>query len=359
MRELRIGILDSEDRYVEKLTGVLNRHNGWRAIGFTAEESLAAYLEKRELSMLLATDRTVLLRLPEKCGSLCPVWLAEGREEGFESIRRGSCGKNRNGQADGRQQEDAWEPDPGGMSRRKRTDGSQRESDWETKWDAGYTGGMPDGDGIYRLYRFQSAGQIVRCVEEIAARSGLFGRESISMLAVCSPVGRCGKTILALRLAERDRGLYLGMEDYGSFPEEEELMADRFYYYVKERRADRVAGLLVQCGGRIATGSSPFDMKQIGAAELGWLREQVEQMGSFQRIVVDLGTGVVEEPEFFAAFDGLIVPYLAKEGHAKEGRLKRLLKKAGVGIPAEQVRYVNMEQGLDLVVEELIRAVRL
>ena len=77
MRELRIGILDSEGRYVEKLAGVLNRHNGWRAIGFTVEESLAAYLEKGELSLLLATDRTVLLLLPEKCGSLCRVWLTE------------------------------------------------------------------------------------------------------------------------------------------------------------------------------------------------------------------------------------------------------------------------------------------
>lgn len=353
MRELRIGILDFEGRYVEKLAGVLNRQPGWRAIGFTAEESLAAYLVKGELSLLLATDRTVLLRLPERCGSLCRVWLAEGREPVPYP-----GGTSRGERTAGRQREDRWKPEPypGGTSRGKQTDGRQWESDWEAKWDAGYMGGMPDGDGIYRICRFQGVSQIVRCVEEIAARCGLFGRESISMLAVCSPVGRCGKTALALRLAERGRGLYLGMEDYGSFPEEEELMADRFYYYVKERRADRVAGLLAQCGGRIATGSSPFDMKQIGAAELGWLREQAQLTGSFQRIVVDLGTGVVEEPEFFAAFDGLVVPYLAKEGNAKEGRFKRLLKKAGVGMPDGQVRYVNMEQGPDLVAEELIRA---
>lgn len=351
MREMRIGILDSEDRYVEKLAGALKRHSGWRAIGFTSEERLGRYMERGELSLLLATDRRVLEHRAES-ERLCRVWLTEDGQEGQEG---GTTGAGRGetyvaGGGDGRG--DAILP---GNEKGRKQDGTGRQNaglDRNGRMDPAC---RMEKDGIFEVCRFQSVSQIIRCLEEIAARSGLSGRKSIPMLAVYSPVGRCGKTALALRLAERGRGLYLGMEDYGSFPEEDELLADRFYYYVKEKRGDRVTELLARCGGRIATGTSPFDMKLIGAAELGWLREQAEQLGVFHQIVVDMGTGVVEEPELFTLFDGLIVPYLAGEpGRAKEGRLKRLLDKTGAWLDEGQVRFVNMEQGAERVAERLL-----
>ena len=162
------------------------------------------------------------------------------------------------------------------------------------------------------------------------------------MIAVYSPVGRCGKTSLALRVIGTEaygKWLYVGLEDYSFFAEEE----DTFFYYVKEREENRVLEWMARCGGRIPSAGSPFDSRQMNREDAQWLHLVLNKSESYRGAVWDIGTGVLSDPEFFLVFDALLVPYLSEEkAMAKRSRFERLLRMHGLEDVLEQVRFVDM-----------------
>lgn len=294
MKVLRIGILDEEERYVERLCAYLNRQGIGRAAGFTQKQALVSYLGKRRLDLLAGTEREELVTLGQQYPQLSLVWLT------------GSNSESQNG-------------------------------------------------GIYPLFRYQSAEIVGKRLGELAGQLGLAHKREKPMIAVYSPVGRCGKTSLALRVIETEaygEWLYVGLEDYSFFTEE----ADAFFYYVKEREENRVLEWMAQCGGKICSAGSPFDTRQMNQEDLKWLHLVLNKSQSYRGAIWDIGTGALSDPEFFLVFDALLVPYLAEEkALAKRSRFERLLQLHGLDDVLEQIRFVDMGRQEDITdkLEEL------
>ena len=291
MKALRIGILDEEEAYVERLAGYLNREKkgNWKISAFTDANVLGAYLEKRKLDILVGTDREQVEGVHEKYPDLGMVWLTEQEEAG------------------------------------------------KSKRDSGI---------FYPLYRYQSAKRIGEGIEEFAGQ--IRKQEDKTMIAVYSPIGRCGKTAFALSALEQNTyggWLYIGMEDYSSLPALENAEGGAFLYYMKERNETKVMQWIEESGGRIPSAGSPFDTKQIEEEDIEWFRGILDRCGNCKGAIFDIGTGVLKDYELFLLFDVVVVPYLTGEKElAKKERFEQLLNLYGMEHLRDSFYFINMEK---------------
>ncbi len=291
MKTLRIGILDEEESYVERLAGYLNREQkgSWKISAFTDVSVLGVYLEKRKLDILVGTDREQMEGIYEKHPDLGMVWLTE-QEESAELQR-----------------------EPG---------------------------------IFFPLYRYQSAKRIGEGIEEFAGQ--IRKQDDKTMIAVYSPIGRCGKTTFALSALEQNTyggWLYIGMEDYSSLPEQENTEGGAFLYYMKERNETKVMQWIEENGGRIPSAGSPFDTKQIEGEDIEWFRGILDQCGNCKGAVFDIGTGVLKDYDLLTLFDVVAVPYLTGEKElAKKERFEQLLTLYGMDHLRDSFCFINMEK---------------
>lgn len=292
MKRLKVGILDEEEAYVNRLAAYLSRQGKWNIAAFTEKSPLMDYLGKRSLDILVATNQEDIWKLQKEHPDICYIWLT-GQKSKDPDIRSGSM-------------------------------------------------------KAYLLFRYQSAGAISRGIQEIVEGLDLNSQMQKPMIALYSPVGRCGKTSLALRITEQEmhgKCLYIGLEDYSSFHEEEGRDTEVFFYFVKERREDRVLEWIAQSGGKISSAGSPFDTKQIGGEDIKWLQTVMQKSESCRGTVFDIGTGVLAELEVFLLFDVLIVPYLTEEkAMRKKENFERLLHLCGLSDVLEKTWFIDMER---------------
>ncbi len=291
MKVLKIGILDEEEYYVDKLAAYLNRQGSWSVSAFTDKQVLIKHLEKRELDILAGTDKEEILELKHLYQNLCLIWLTE-QEVAEKKVEAGTL-------------------------------------------------------NFYPLFRYQSAKVIGKRIGEIADQLSVNQKIKKRMVAFYSPVGRCGKTSLALETVKKGkygRWLYVGMEDY-SFFEEEGKNPDVFFYFVKERKEDKVLEWMEQSEGLIPSASSPFDTKQLEKEDLEWLQKVLEKCEYYRGGIFDIGTGVLKDFNLFLVFDALIVPYLTeKKAMVKKEKFERMLKIYGLDDVMEKIWFINMER---------------
>lgn len=294
MRVLKIGILDDEREYVESLSAYLSRFGKgrWMTAAFTDHEVLKSYLKGKRLDLIAGTSEEELKKLQEEYGGLIFLWLSDRQDMKKKNV-----------------------PFPS-------------------------------------VYRFQSAKVIGATIENMVNRVYMSGQREKVMVAVYSPVGRCGKTTMALRVAENEnyeKWLYIGMEDYSSFPAQQEstdniknsVDSDNFIYYLKEHQAEKLLALAEKSAGRIVSGWSVFDRKQIDAEDMAWLKNVLKDSG-YYGIVCDFGTGVLQSYDIFFLFDYILVPYLKEEkALIKKNNFESLLKL--YELDEEKIRFINME----------------
>lgn len=299
MRTVKVGIFDEEEAYAGKLSAYLNRmgNGSWSVVAFTDRNAMAEYTEKRALDILAGTDKEVLKRIKKKHNDTYIIWLREKEE-----INRVNS-ENSNGD-------------------------------------------------IYSICRYTSARTIGKVIGEAASRI-LTRTESIKpTVAIYSPVGRCGKTTFALRIVQNERfgkWLYIGMEDYGFLGrignvELENTDLDSFLYFVKERNQERVHFLLQSGQGIIPSAFSPFDTKQIDDTDIKWLLSILQQIELCSGIIFDIGTGVLQNPEWLALFDYVLVPFLPEEkAVGKRMQFEKLVDAYGLEALKEKMEFLNMK----------------
>lgn len=294
MRMLRIGILDDEREYVENLSAYLGRFGKgrWMTAAFTDREIVRSYLKGKRLDLIASTSVEELKKLQEEYSGLTFLWLSDQREVKKKDI------------------------------------------------------------SFQFVYRFQSAKVIGAAIENMVNQAQMSGYREKAMVAVYSPVGRCGKTTMALRVAENEsygRWLYIGMEDYSSFPLQQEstdmaedtAAADNFIYYLKEHQAEKLLALMEKSAGKIASGWSVFDRRQINTEDMAWLKNVLRDSG-YHGMVCDFGTGVLQSFDFFSLFDYILVPYLKEEkALIKKNNFQSLLKL--YELEDEKIRFIDME----------------
>lgn len=294
MRVLRIGILDDEREYVESLSAYLGRFGKgrWMTAAFTDQEVLKSYLKGKRLDLIASTSEEALKKLQEEYGGLIFLWLSDQQDIKKKNV------------------------------------------------------------SFPFVYRFQSAKVIGAAIENMVNRAYMSGQREKVMVVVYSPVGRCGKTTMALRVAENEsygKWLYIGMEDYSSFPVQQErtdnmenaVDSDNFIYYLKEHQAEKLLALAEKSAGRIASGWSVWDRKQIDAEDMAWLKNVLKDSG-YYGMVCDFGTGVLQSYDIFSLFDYILVPYLKEEkALIKKNNFESLLKL--YELDEEKIRFINME----------------
>lgn len=281
MQKIKIGVLDSEQEYVTKLSAYLQRYGGmrWEVSAFTNEDTLKSYLQKRKLDVLMGTNQRQLMNVKaDDC--VARLFLVEE-----------SDGEN------------------------------MLEADKEWK------------KNIYVAYRFQSAKKIGQCLEGVIRQEQLVTSMGIPMVAMYSPVGRCGKTSLLLDMVDSGtygRWIYIGMEDYSSFVAEDCLGTDEFWYYLKEKKREQLLNYIQEVKGVVGSGTSYFDLRRIDRKDIGWMREVLKD-SDYRGVVFDIGSGVLQSVEFLKGFDYWLVPYVEEEiAKRKSENMKRLLECSGM-----------------------------
>ena len=87
MNTLRIGVMDKETPYVERLCAYLNRFgNGmWNAVAFTDEKVLKKQMHDRRVDLLMTTKQEIIEEMNKKYPERSYVWLTEEkRNKNFE-----------------------------------------------------------------------------------------------------------------------------------------------------------------------------------------------------------------------------------------------------------------------------------
>ncbi len=290
MQKLQIGVMDKEKVYVVQLTTYLQRYGKgrWELFAFTEEEKLQQYLDKHSLDILIDTDKKRLLK-----------------EQALQNIVR--------------------------------------------LWLTDETGTLQKENAFYRVYRFQNAREIAKNIDHIIQQEGMKRVQSKRMVAFYSPVGRCGKTTLALEIVQSGlygNWLYFGMEDYSSFTdniENRESVAEEILYYWKEHKDKKLLSSLEKSDSLLTVGTSYLDVKQLTMEDWKWFREVFEQ-SQYRGVLFDLGSGVLQSLQVLQSFDFIVVPCLEEECAKKKlDNFKRVLKRQSVEWKEGKMCFFNME----------------
>ena len=242
-----IAVYDADTRYAERLSDYVNRKEKGVFIAqvFTSKEKLAEYAKKHEIDVLLSGERT-------DSGDISGIPSAQKIYMSEETEKQMDSGKE--------------------------------------------------------IYKFQSGDDIIR--EVMAVYSEIPGirpntagsvDQSRRIIGVYSPVGRCGKTCLALAigqiLAKEEKVLFVTLDTFTGFTgllneRWKRDLSDLIYYYKQERfHIVRLNSLVYYLGDMawIPPIRIPQDYAQLTAQEMADLMERILREGNHTTLVLDIG----------------------------------------------------------------------
>ena len=299
VRALKVCIYDEEAEYVKKLSAFLNRQGEgqFKVRAVTNVDSLLEYVENGQLDMLIAVNPDLICRIKQMKEKIHVLWLKEKEER---------------------------------ILNRELV-------------------------GMAAVSRYAGAKKICQIVKEVAAGERQRMEQTIPAAAIYSPVGRCGKTRLALEIAKNaDYGwIYVGMEDYGWLEQQQEdnpeKAGDALLYYVKERNKEQVFKIMEECQGIIPSAFSPFDSKILGKKEWEWLVHTMQEYNGCSGVLFVVGTGILQYPAWLCVFDYIVVPYLKEQPALnKKEKFEALIEAYGLYEIQEKLRFVDMGNEEDI-----------
>lgn len=191
------------------------------------------------------------------------------------------------------------------------------------------------------IYKYQNIDDIVEILLDFLAEHNHAAIPELRIYGVYSPLGRCGKTRLALGICCcHPESLYIGLEDYPQTVQdtESEIMAqsERFLYLLLSQNESILALLqehpCAEQGFRVIYGSLLFsDGRQIERKHMNWLCDLLRKHSDFRRVVFDIGTGTLSEISLLDCFDGVFVPVLEDAVSRDKLRLFKRLASEGNG----------------------------
>ena len=182
-------------------------------------------------------------------------------------------------------------------------------------------------------------------VKEIQSSRNLF-----RTYGVISPLGRCGKTTLAVSLCMNDDvrgGLYIGMEEYGSYQDDADALSNMIYL-AKQRSCeftDYMSRLTVDLGKYSVAGylKSYIDAMELDTDDVRWMISQMREWGRYTTVAFDIGQAVLKDLTILTAFDEVLVPVLDDEiSSAKVKAFEETLRRAELGKLLCRMRKVSV-----------------
>lgn len=205
--------------------------------------------------------------------------------------------------------------------------------------------------------KYAGARVISRQVECFAMELCAYKKKGNQLIAIYSPVGRCGKTQFALSLGKEEYGrkwLYIGFEDYGVIGNSEKEISDSlwetsFLYYVKERNTEGVNQVIENGRGILLSSFSPMDGKQLTEEDFIWMVQTIREQQYYSGIVFDIGTGVLQSLEWLDLFDDIFVPYIPNDmALLKKDKFNQVLRASELEYVMEKIIYLNMSKQEDI-----------
>lgn len=161
---------------------------------------------------------------------------------------------------------------------------------------------------------------------------GAAAKRTMHVLGVYSPLGRVGKTSLALALgqflARRYSVLFLNLEPYSGF---EQLFSCGFernlgdlFYYVRQKKgqpAVQLAAMVREAGGLsyVPPVITPEDVEQITGEEWSALLEELRLYSGYQVVILDFGGGITQASVLFDACSKIYMP--VRQDRVSEAKL--------------------------------------
>ena len=185
-----------------------------------------------------------------------------------------------------------------------------------------------------KIYKYQSATNMKKALYYTLKDAVYVGAEKSShIILVYSPLGRCGKTAFALALAGLEgekTNLYLSFEEVSSLEEEGHM--EEIILAIKERMdnvVSKVQALSVRHGNsEILSASRSFlDSRVLNYEDFKWFLEQLSASGFFERIIVDMGNGCLNDFRLITLFGRWYFPVLGDETSMRKlERFEELLR---------------------------------
>ncbi len=206
------------------------------------------------------------------------------------------------------------------------------------------------------IYKYQNIDDIVKFLLDFLAEHNHAAIQELRIYGVYSPLGRCGKTRLALGICCcHPDSLYIGLEDYPRSGQntENEIMAqsEQFLYLLLSQNESILASIRayprVEQGFRIIYGSRFFpDGRQIDRKHMKWLCDLLRKHSDFRRVVFDIGTGALSEIGLLDCFDCVFVPMLEDAVSRDKLRLfKKLILEGNGAVVAQKLMDIHVPDG--------------
>ena len=239
-------------------------------------------------------------------------------------------------------------------------------------------------DGICAVYRYQKAEMVLNrilnvCVEKrigLDFARGYRQKTFKGLVAVYSPVGRCGKTRFCIHLckelSKRQKkvllvsldGFSCVMEVLGMQKEEGDL-SDLLYYYLGDHDTLWMKAETVIRQGRGFELIQPTDcVRDLGSTDSSIMVELVKELGSlrgYDRIILDLSDQLSDVFSVLEQADVILLPFLQDDlSDLKIRKLKNYIAGMDYDIPVEKMVEVDMsrtgngeQENMEQIVKEL------
>lgn len=203
------------------------------------------------------------------------------------------------------------------------------------------------------IFKYQSADNIVAMLFEQTGVYRKVREDKQQILAVYSPVHRCGRTTLAMELSRmyqrEKKTLYLNLEAYpGTTPCERELTGANlgdFFYYMKQEGADsglRLSAMVREYDGisYLAPMATCRDLKEISAEDWKLLIEELEK-SNYEVVVLDVDEVIQGLLDVLELCDKIYMPEL--EDAMSQAKVRCFLDELAVS------RYGTLERKIQRV----------
>ena len=203
------------------------------------------------------------------------------------------------------------------------------------------------------IYKYQPIQGLIKDVMGRLNHQGItFEKENnVKAYGVYSPIGRSGKTRLALGICRYiGNGLYLGMEEYSGFSYEKYGMDD-LMFYIKERNKASLLGKIkgmTQRAEGVEIIESPLyylDMRTLKYQDMKWLLVMLKTSGLYSVIVADIGGGSVGDFNLLNGFDTIYVPILEGQvAQQKKNHMEHFFQKMEQKEILEKIQYLQVPE---------------
>lgn len=203
--------------------------------------------------------------------------------------------------------------------------------------------GVPD-----TIYKYQSAYAIIQLIMDKLNVSEVplpvYGN---TFYGVYSPIGRCGKTSLAMGLGVNHRGsLYVSMEEFGA----RDSLGEEILYHIIFQNSKLHSALekveTNQYGFKAIKGIlSYMDIRQLTKENMLWLKEQLLVGGNYDRVIFDIGSSALADLNILGVMDRIYVPYLEDEAaNVKLQAFKELLRCGEYADIGKKLQYLSVPE---------------